>query len=154
LLKGLFFLLSGIVSFSLGTRSLNDMAGVGRKWPLLGLLLSLNALAMTGVPPFGMFWSEFLIILSAIHTKSSLLYVASLLMLLNIAFSVGYYFRIIRCIAFDKPSDFLNSTKMRPQSAIMFTACIALLGLSLLTGFYPDWFYAPALQGVATMIGS
>jgi len=154
LLKGLFFLLAGIISFSLGTRSLNDMAGVGRKWPVLGLLLSMNALAMTGVPPFGMFWSEFLIILSAIQTKSSLMYAASLLMLLNIAFSVGYYFRIIRRIAFDKPSDFLNSTQMKPQSAIMLTSCTVLLGLSLLTGLYPDWFYAPALQAVATLIGS
>jgi proton-translocating NADH-quinone oxidoreductase chain N len=154
LLKGLFFLLAGIVSFSLGTRSLNDMAGVGRKWPVLGLLLSLNALAMTGVPPFGMFWSEFLVILSAIQTRSSLFYAASLLMLLNIAFSIAYYFRIIRRVSFDKPSDFLNSNQMKPRSAMMLTACAALLGLSLITGFYPDLFYAPALQGVRALIAS
>jgi len=154
LLKGLFFLLAGVVSFTIGTRSLNEMAGIGRKWPVLGLLVSMNALAMTGVPPFGMFWSEFLVILSAIQTKSGLLYAAGLVMLLNIAFSIGYYFRIIRRVAFDRPSEFLGSARVRPASRVMLASCVVLLALSLVTGFYPDWFYEPALQGVRALMRS
>ncbi len=154
LLKGVFFLLAGIVSFSIGTRSLNEMAGVGRKWPALGLLLSMNALAMTGVPPFGMFWSEFLLVLSALQTKSSLLLAASFLMLVNVAFSIGYYFRIIRRVAFDRPSDHLNRTIMKPRSMIMLASCGVMIALSLLTGFFPEWFYEPALRAVRAMIGS
>ncbi len=153
LLKGLFFLLAGIVGFTIGTRSLSEMAGIGRKWPLLGLLVSMNALAMTGVPPFGMFWSEFLIILSAIQMGSNLFYAASILMMLNIAFSIGYYFRIIRRVAFDKPGAHLSSASVKPGSAIMLASCIVLAGLSLVTGFYPDWFYQPALQGVKALMG-
>ncbi len=154
LLKGLFFLLAGVVSFSIGTRSLTEMSGIGRKWPLLGLMLSVNALAMTGIPPFGMFWSEFLLILSAFQTGVSTLYAAGLLMLLNIAFSIGYYFRIIRRVSFDKPSEFLGSVKVKPASKIMLASCMALLSLSLITGFYPDWFYEPAFRGVNALIGS
>lgn len=152
-LKSLFFLLAGIISISLGTRSLNDMAGIGRKMPLLGLLLSVNAVAMTGMPPFGLFWSEFLLILSALQVNNALLFTASILMLVNIAFSIGYYFRIIRRVAFDKPSEYLNKTTLKPGSTIMIIPCIGLLALSLLTGFFPDMFYQPALNGVRALIG-
>ena len=152
ILKGLFFLLAGIVTFTFGTRSLNDMAGIGRKWPLLGFLLSLNALAMTGVPPFGMFWSEFLIILSTLGTKSAFLTAATLLMLLNIALSIGYYFRIIRRIAFDKESEYLNNAKVKPRSWFLIAPCLILAALSLITGFFPGWFYGPAFQAVQAMV--
>ncbi len=152
LLKGLFFLLAGVVTFVFGTRSLTDMAGVGRKWPLLGFLLSLNALAMTGVPPFGMFWSEFLIILSALAANSALMSAGAVLMLLNIVFSIGYYFRIIRRVAFDHQSEYLNSSKGKPTSWLLILPCLALVALSLITGFFPDWFYGPASQAVQAMM--
>jgi proton-translocating NADH-quinone oxidoreductase chain N len=153
LLKGLFFLLSGILSFSLGTRSLQQIAGVGRKWPSIGLLVSINALAMTGVPPFGMFWSEFLVILAALETRSALLLAGGSLMLVNVAFSISYYFRIMTRVAFDKPTEFVLQAKLPFSSKLMLMPCAALIALSLLTGFLPDMFYSPALQAVKAMIG-
>jgi proton-translocating NADH-quinone oxidoreductase chain N len=152
-LKSLFFLLAGIVTFSTGTRSLKDMAGIGRKWPILGVLFSANALAMTGVPPFGLFWSELLIVLSSLQTGKMLLIGAAIVMLLNVAFSIGYYFRIIRRIAFDKPSDYLAGREIKHQSAVMMIPCVALLAVSLLTGFFPDMFYRPVLSGVHALLG-
>ena len=153
-LKSLFFLLTGIVSMSLGTRSLDDMAGVGKKIPWLGLLLSVNAIAMTGVPPFGLFWSEFFLILSAVQVNNALLFAGSLVMLVNIAFSIGYYFRIIRRVAFDRPSDYLTKADLKPASILMLAPCVILLGISLLTGFFPDTFYQPAFNGVRSLIGA
>jgi len=153
LLKGLFFLLAGVVSFTIGTRSLSEMAGVGRKWPLLGFLLSASALAMTGVPPFGMFWSEFLIILSALQTETSLLAGGAVLMLVNVAFSIAYYFRIMTRVAFDMPSTYVHSAHWAPRSSLMIGSCIALIALSLFTGLFPDWFYQAALRAVQAMIG-
>jgi multicomponent Na+:H+ antiporter subunit D len=152
LLKGLFFLLAGIVTFAFGTRSLTEMAGVGRKWPLLGFLLSLNALAMTGVPPFGMFWSEFLIILSTLDAKNIIMSGAAVLMLLNIAFSIGYYFRIIRRISFDRESEYLTNATRKPRSWLLVVPCLVLVALSLITGFFPDLFYGPASQAVQAMV--
>jgi multicomponent Na+:H+ antiporter subunit D len=152
-LKSLLFLLAGIVTFSIGTRSLKDMAGIGRKWPLLGVLFSASALAMTGAPPFGMFWSEFLIILSSLQAGSTLLTGAAIVMLLNVAFSIGYYFRIIRRIVFDKPSDYITGKQFNRQSAVMMIPCIALLAMSLVTGFFPNMFYQPVLNGVHALLG-
>ncbi|HEX4921180.1 MAG TPA: proton-conducting transporter membrane subunit [Candidatus Bathyarchaeia archaeon] len=152
-LKSLFFLLAGIVTFIIGTRNLKDMAGIARKSPIIGVLVSANALAMTGVPPFGLFWSEFLIVLSSIQIGRPLLTIGAVIMLLNIAFSIAYYFRIIRRITFDQPSDYLTRHEIRPSSALMLAPCIVLLAISLLTGFFPDTFYQPVLTGVNTLLG-
>jgi multicomponent Na+:H+ antiporter subunit D len=152
-LKSLFFLLAGIVTFSIGTRSLRDMAGIGRKWPVLGVLFSATALAMTGIPPFGMFWSEFLIILSSLQAGSTLLTGAAIIMLLNVAFSIAYYFRIIRRVVFDKPSDYITERQASNMSTVMLIPCIVLLALSLITGFFPNTFYQPVLNGVNALLG-
>jgi proton-translocating NADH-quinone oxidoreductase chain N len=152
-LKSLFFLLAGIVTFSIGTRSLKDMAGIGRKWPVLGVLFSATALAMTGIPPFGMFWSELLIILSSLQAGSTLLTGAAIIMLLNVAFSIAYYFRIIRRVVFDKPSDYITGRQTNNRSTVMLIPCIVLLTLSLVTGFFPNTFYQPVLNGVNALLG-
>jgi len=152
-LKSLFFLLAGIVSFSIGTRSLKDMAGIGRKWPVLGVLFSATALAMTGIPPFGMFWSELLIVLSSLQAGSTLLTGAAIIMLLNVAFSIAYYFRVIRRVVFDKPSDYITGRQPNKRSTVMLIPCIMLLALSLITGFFPNTFYQPVLNGVNTLLG-
>ncbi len=70
LLKATLFLLAGVVTYQIGTRSLKEMAGLGRKSPILAALFGFGALAMTGVPPFGLFWSEFLIVLSTLAVGS------------------------------------------------------------------------------------
>ncbi len=95
-----------------------------------------------------MFWSEFLIVLSSLQTKSLLLTGAAIVMLFNVAFSIGYYFRIIRVVAFNKQSDYLATARFKPRSAVMLVPCVVLLALSLITGFFPDTFYQPILNGV------
>jgi hydrogenase-4 component F len=56
------FLLSGSVIQLTGTKELHQMRGILKTSPLLGALLALAALAVAGVPPFGSFISEWLLI--------------------------------------------------------------------------------------------
>lgn len=154
LLKGLFFLLAGIVICLIGTRSLTSMAGVGRRYPVFAVLLGMNALAMTGVPPFGMFWSEFLIALSALSLESPLMTVGVALMLVNVLISVVYYFRVIRMVVFSQPSEYLLATHRKPASILMIAPAIVLIALSLLTGIMPQFFYEPALKAIQALMGT
>jgi multicomponent Na+:H+ antiporter subunit D len=152
LLKATLFLLSGVVTFLIGTRSLTDMAGLGRKSPILATLFGISALAMTGVPPFGLFWSEFLIILSNLEVGSLILNAGVVLMLVNLLISIAYYFRIIRVIAFAKPSSAMNGDKGVRIPITMLTPCVILVGLSLITGLDPNLFYQPALEAVRSIL--
>ena len=148
LLKGMLFLLAGIVTYQIGTRSLTEMAGLGRKSPILAALFGLSALAMTGVPPFGLFWSELLIVFSNLAVGSIILDAAVVLMLLNLLISIAYYFRIIRTIAFAEPSSYLNGNGATKIPKLLLIPCIILIALSLITGLYPNLFYQPAANAV------
>ncbi len=152
LLKGMLFLLAGIVTFQIGTRSLTEMAGLGRKSPVLAALFGLSALAMTGVPPFGLFWSEFLIILSNLAVGSIILDAAVVLMLLNLLISIAYYFRVIRVVAFAKPSSALNGNGTVRIPKLLLVPCVVLIALSLITGLYPNMFYQPAANAIKSIL--
>jgi proton-translocating NADH-quinone oxidoreductase chain N len=153
LLKGLFFLLAGIVSYLIGTRSLSSMAGIGRRNPILAVLFGMTALAMTGVPPFGMFWSEFLIAFSALAVQSPLLSAGVVLMLVNILISIVYYFRVIRIVVFSQPADSVSS-QTKAISWLMIGPAIALIVLSLITGIVPSFFYEPAVKAIQALLGT
>jgi hydrogenase-4 component F len=56
--KAAVFLLSGNLIQSAGTRKLNEVQGLLKNSPVLGILLGMAALAVTGAPPFGSFVSE------------------------------------------------------------------------------------------------
>ena len=152
LLKGMLFLLAGVVTFQIGTRSLKEMAGLGRKSPMLALLFALGCLAMTGVPPFGLFWSEFLIVLSNLTVGSPILTGAVVLMLVNLLISIAYYFRIIRTIAFAAPSDTLNANNVGRIPKLLIIPCVIMISLSLITGLYPNLFYQPAVNAVKSIL--
>ena len=152
LLKGTLFLLAGIVTFQIGTRSLTEMAGLGRKSPVLAALFALSALAMTGVPPFGLFWSELLIVLSSLAAGSIILDAAVVFMLLNLLISIAYYFRVIRTVAFAEPSSYLNGNGVAKIPKLLLIPCIILIALSLITGLYPNIFYQPAANAVNSIL--
>jgi len=59
--KSLFFLLAGVFSYSFGTRQLPEIRGLLAKVPLLGISFCVGAMAIGGVPPFGLFFSKFAI---------------------------------------------------------------------------------------------
>ena len=152
LLKATLFLLAGVVTFLIGTRSLTEMAGLGRKSPILAALFGISALAMTGVPPFGLFWSEFLIVLSNLAVGSMVLNAAVVLMLVNLLISIAYYFRIIRVVAFANPSPNMNRSEGIKIPHILLVPCIILVALSLITGLDPNLFYQPALEAVRAIL--
>jgi multicomponent Na+:H+ antiporter subunit D len=153
LLKATLFLLAGVVTYLIGTRSLAQMAGLGRRSPILAALFGLSALAMTGVPPFGLFWSEFMIILSSLAVQSPVLNAAVVLMLVNLLISIAYYFRVIRVIAFAKPSTALNGGGRLRIPLTLIVPCMILVGLSLITGLYPNLLYQPAADAIQSILG-
>jgi hydrogenase-4 component F len=81
---GLFFL-AGNVLRTFGTTSAREVRGVLQRLPVTGILMMALFLAIGGTPPFGPFWSEFLIFqsaLSGIHAWVGVLFIV----LLGVAF--------------------------------------------------------------------
>ncbi|MBI2095813.1 MAG: hydrogenase [Candidatus Omnitrophica bacterium] len=66
--KGLIFLVMGNLTQAFGTRRVKEIHGVLRTHPRTGALLVTAFLAVTGIPPFGTFYSEFIILQSMVFS--------------------------------------------------------------------------------------
>jgi hydrogenase-4 component F len=67
LVKGSLFLLAGTILLRTGSTSVRDARGFARRAPVLGALWLAGFLALSGMPPFGVFFSKFAILRAAIN---------------------------------------------------------------------------------------
>lgn len=67
LFKPLLFLGSGVIIHATGTRQIDQMGGLSRRLPGIGLLFLAGALAICGLPPFNGFVGELFLYLAAFH---------------------------------------------------------------------------------------
>lgn len=80
LTKALLFCGAGTLIQKYGTRDLRAVRGMLRAAPFSGLLIGGGALALAGLPPFGVFVSEFLIFVAGVQAGHTLLMVVCLLL--------------------------------------------------------------------------
>jgi hydrogenase-4 component F len=66
--KSMAFLLAGRILHRYGTTEIAGVSGLLRVMPWTGTLFALGVLALIGLPPFGLFISEFLLVRAAIET--------------------------------------------------------------------------------------
>ena len=76
------------------TSSLGTFAGLGRREPLLGVLMTLFLLSLTGIPPTAGFFAKANIILAAVEAGGPLTILA-VITVLNAAVAAFYYLRVI-----------------------------------------------------------
>ena len=75
--KALLFLAAGAWLTALGTKQLDGLAGVARRWPLVGWASTAGALSLAGVPPLAL-WATKDSVLAAALEESPWLYVVGL----------------------------------------------------------------------------
>lgn len=132
LVKSSFFMLTGNKGKAYEDSDLGNVKGLLHQNTLTGGMFALSSLGMLGVPPFGTFWSELLIIQALLATQSLTFYALAVVVVLNIVFSVGYFSKVVTSVA-QKPS----SDTTTPVSWALTISPLLLLLLSLLTGFAP-----------------
>lgn len=133
LMKALLFLAAGAFIHVVGTRKLDDLAGIGRKMPISALAYSIGAFSLAGMPGLNSFWSEYTIIYAGIRSGWLII---SIIMLVGILLSVGYHLRVIQTI-FLKPVT-STSEKGHEVPLTMLIPLIILATLAVLIGIYPS----------------
>ena len=132
LVKSSFFMLTGNKGKAYEDSELGNVKGLFHQNLLMGGMFALSSLGMVGVPPFGTFWSELLIIQSLFATQSIIFYALAVIVVLNIVFSVGYFSKVVTSVA---QGD--HGAEKIPVSWRLTLSPLLLLLLSLLTGFAP-----------------
>jgi len=147
LCKAGLFLLAGNVLRSFGTTVARDVRGVLGRVPSTGVLLLALLLAVGGAPPFGPFWSEFLIFQSALGGAHVWLGI-SFVSLLGVAF-LGMAAVLLPMLSAG------GGVKDRPvlESRLSIVPPLALTSAVLALGLYIPSFLGDALHRAAGLLG-
>jgi NADH-quinone oxidoreductase subunit N len=106
-----------------------DYAGLGRRSPLLALVLSLFLLSLVGIPPLAGFVGKFYVFGSAVRAGYIWLAVIAVL---NSAVAAYYYLRVIVYMYMREPEPAAASATYTPSFAGVLALAISLVGIVLL----------------------
>jgi hydrogenase-4 component F len=143
LTKSAIFFTVGHAAQKAGTQIMEDIRGIIAMSPKLGWSLMLGSLAILGMPPFGVFASEFLILITAMREHSW----AIPFLLLGLGLAFAAVFTRVQAMVFGEPT-----VKQLPHSPALFPV-FAHLGIVLLLGLYIPPSLADWYRQAAQMIG-
>lgn len=115
----------------------SSFAGLGRKYPFLGILLTIFMVSLAGFPPTAGFMGKFLVFRAAINTGMSSMIALVILAVVNSLISVYYYLRIVIVMFMVEPE--LEYRSINFNSGVTL-ALIITVGGTLLLGIYPQLF--------------
>jgi hydrogenase-4 component F len=140
--SGIFFAV-GHVAQAKGTQRINDIGGLTETHPWLGWSLVVGVVAIAGLPPLGIFMSEFLVV-SSTFARAPLLAIPLVLGLL-VAF--GALFLRLNGLAFGEPRGATYPVKAS------YGPLFAHLGLVLVAGLYLPAQLVAWFQHVSQLLG-
>ncbi|MFZ1924109.1 MAG: hydrogenase 4 subunit F [Xanthobacteraceae bacterium] len=143
LTKSAIFFAVGHVSQVKGTQRIADMGGLTETHPLLGWGLILGVVAIAGLPPLGIFMSEFLVV-SSTFARAPLL---ALVLVFGLLVALGGLFLRLNSIAFGEPRG--PTDKTRASYVPMFSH----LALVLIAGIYMPPALVAWFEHVARLLG-
>ena len=150
--KTLAFFGAGDLLSRYGTRDADEVRGVIRLAPFTGVMVLLGALAITGIPPFGIFRSELLIVTGG-FSQSKYALAGLLVVFVNVAF-VGVYQLFHRMVISPGDATTLDRTQIsRPEQPLMAVAMVASLAVVLVLGVWIPGPLNRLLHAAATVIG-
>jgi hydrogenase-4 component F len=143
LTKSAIFFAVGHISQVKGTQRIADMGGLTQTNPVLGWGLVLGVVAIAGLPPLGIFTSEFLVVTSTFARAPWL----AVILVFGLLVAFAALFLRLNSIAFGEPRG--NSEPAEASYVPMFCH----LGLVLLVGIYMPPALVGWFQNVAQLLG-
>jgi hydrogenase-4 component F len=140
--SGIFFAVGHIAQVK-GTQRIAAISGLSVTHPVLAVLFSLGVIAIAGLPPFGMFTSEFLLV-SSTFARQPLL---SIVLVAGLLVAFGALIMRLQDVVFGEPTG-----KAHPAQASYIPAFVHLT-LVLIAGL---WLPGPVVQwfrSVAALLG-
>jgi hydrogenase-4 component F len=143
LTKSAIFFAVGHATQKAGTQVIADIRGLLKHSPTIGWGMMLGSLAILGMPPFGVFTSEFLILTTAIKHYPW----ATPFLLVSLAVAFAAIFSKVQGMVFDEPN--VNELPHRPALLPVFVH----LGLVLMLGLWIPPYLADWYRQAARLIG-
>ena len=143
LTKSAIFFTVGHAAQKTGTQNMDEIRGLIERNPTIGWGLALGTLAILGVPPFGVFTSEFMILTTAMHEHAW----ATPFLLLGLAVAFAAVFGKVQPMVFGE-----TSARRLPHQPAMLPVFVHL-ALVLLLGLYIPPYLREWYRQAAALIG-
>jgi hydrogenase-4 component F len=148
--KTLAFLGAGELLSRYESRSVDDVRGVMRSAPFTGVMVLVAAIAVAGMPPFGIFRSELTIVTGGFAVPRYV-FAGLLIVMANIAF-VGIYRTFHRMVLTDGGEP--TARAARRQQPLMAAAMLASLSVVLVLGLWIPGPLNELLHSATSVIGA
>lgn len=133
------YALAGVAAFAViiavchakGRQDIDMFTGLGRKKPLLAVVLTFAMLSMAGIPIFSGFWAKLFLFNQMLSVGEILLVIVGVL---NSIISVFYYFRVINIMFMKTPAD----DHQIEYPVIMNYVAVTAIALNILLGIFPS----------------
>jgi NADH-quinone oxidoreductase subunit N len=119
------------------TSNLETFAGLGRREPWMGVLMTLFLLSLTGIPPTAGFFAKAYVILAAVQASqagNAALGVLAVVAVLNAAAAAFYYLRVVVYMYMREPQS--EQPPVR-HGRLMWSGLIGATVLTILFGIAP-----------------
>ncbi len=143
LTKSAIFFAVGHIAQVKGTQKIDEIGGLTVTHPRLGWGLTLGVIAIVGLPPFGIFMTEFLIVSSTFAREPWL----AIPLVFGLVIALGALLMRLNSLAFGEPRG-----GMAPSEA-SYVPLFAHLGLVLVAGIYLPAPLVAWFQNVASVLG-
>ena len=147
IVKALLFMVVGILLNITHEEELQNVSGLGKKLPALAICAAIGVLGISGMPPLGIFNSEWMIFTGGFNTGFPV--VLTVLTLLGSLFTVVYALRFFGSLFFGKlkPADI-----KKPSNWLMATTIVVTVFL-IVEGIAPAPLYSWAANSLITVLG-
>ncbi|RAI46116.1 hydrogenase 4 subunit F [Rhodoplanes roseus] len=143
LVKSAIFFAVGHVAQAKGTQRLADISGLSTTHPALAVGFALGVIAIVGLPPFGVFMSEFLLVSTAFSRQPIL----TVLLVLGLLLALGALLLRLQDVMFGVPRG-----KSEPVKASFVPLFVHLL-IALVAGLWLPEALVRWFRGVAALLG-
>jgi NADH-quinone oxidoreductase subunit N len=116
------------------TSNLDTFAGLGRREPVLGILMTLFLLSLTGIPPTAGFFAKAYVILAAVQAGGPVAILA-VIAVLNAAAAAFYYLRVVVYMFMRDPQ---SDAPPLTHGRLLWGGLAAATVLTIVFGVFPN----------------
>ena len=109
--------------------TIDDLAGLSRRQPLMALALAIFMFSLAGIPPLAGFFGKLYVFLAAIDAG---LIVLAVIGVLTSVVGAYYYLRIVKLMYFDEPAEAFDAAPDRAAAIVAAVTAVLVLGFLVL----------------------
>jgi NADH-quinone oxidoreductase subunit N len=149
-MKGGAFIVVAMVFILMGTEDIMDYKGLYKRYPLVALCMAIFLLSLVGLPPFGGFFSKFVLFSSAVNASGWYIWLA-VAGVLNSALSLYYYARVLRFMYSSEGVDVKETEKKKLPRALAAAMVIAAI-MVVLSFVLAEFIISTGLEGAGGLL--